>query len=71
MDYTIIKHQNLTDMVDHVKACTNEGWEPLGGVALGQEDVFQGGGKFYVQAMTRKGPAFLYEKAPVNTGSPK
>ncbi len=32
--YSILKHENLVDMVDHVNHVMAEGWEPIGGATL-------------------------------------
>ncbi len=42
MKYTIVKHDDLVNMVKHVEELINkEGWVPIGGIAIGQETLVQ------------------------------
>lgn len=46
LEYTIVKSYNMHPMQQQVQALLLEGWEPLGGIAVDNE--------FLYQAMSRK-----------------
>lgn len=57
--YSILKHERLTDMCDHVNRVMREGWVPLGGVTLTHEPAdmtiipMKPAKQYYIQAVQR------------------
>ena len=49
MKYKLVSTKSATDLTEQVNALIAEGWQPLGGVALGGDAL----NRFFAQAMTK------------------
>lgn len=49
MEYTVIEHADLKELIDLVNAAIAEGWRPHGGIALAT-----GWNNRFIQAMVRE-----------------
>jgi len=54
MDYRVVKAKNLDDLQEYVLKLMRIGFEPQGGVAIGDSDGAFTRGTVYLQAMVKK-----------------
>lgn len=52
MNYTVIFHHDLKILISQVNAAMNQGFKPIGGIAITEENNVPGG-KIFLQAMSK------------------
>lgn len=63
LEYNVILHNDLGQLITEVNQRIGEGWQPLGGLAVTENDDNWAGRTFY-QAMAREKPEKQYKYDP-------